>query len=302
MHKKIVLGRGLKALISMETAATATSGVAPAAAVPATQGMAEPAALVSPHEIHIADIEPNPFQPRTRFDDDAIRELAASIKASGVLQPIIVRRKDDGYQLVAGERRLRAAAFAGLVEIPAIVRDVDDRQMMELALIENIQRENLNPMDEAHAYQALAEKVGLTHDQISERVGKQRTTITNALRLLGLPPEVREMVSRETISAGHARAILSLEDAGDMITSARYVATKGFSVRRTEAFVRRKMRRQHSRPRAQKLEGLGEWETRLQQKFATHVLISPGKKGGKVEFEFYGQEDLERLLEAWGVM
>ena len=303
MHKKIVLGRGLKALISMESAAAATSGVPAPVAMPTPDAAAEPAALAAPHEIHIADIEPNPFQPRTRFDDDAIRELAASIKQSGVLQPIIVRKKDDEtWQLVAGERRLRAAAFAGLVEIPAIVRDVDDRQMMELALIENIQRENLNPMDEAHAYQSLAEKVGLTHDQISERVGKQRTTITNSLRLLGLPTEVREMVSRDTISAGHARAILSLEDHGDMISSARYVAAKGFSVRRTEAFVRRKMRRQHSRPRAQKLDGLGEWETRLQQKFSTHVAISPGKKGGKVEFEFYSQEDLERLLEAWGVM
>jgi ParB family transcriptional regulator, chromosome partitioning protein len=289
MHRK-VLGRGLEALISTQTAATATTGLTEQS----------PAA---PKGIHIADIEPNPFQPRTRFDDDAIRELAASIKSTGVLQPILVRRKPDGsYQLVAGERRLRAAAFAGLVEIPAIVRDVDDRQMMELALIENIQRENLNPIDEAHAYQALAEKIGLTHDQISERVGKQRSSVTNSLRLLGLPLEVREMVSRETLSAGHARAILSLDDAGEMITSARYIAVKGFSVRRTEAFVRRKMRRQHSRPRAQKLDGLGEWETQLQQKFATHVSIIPGKKGGKVEFEFYGQEDLERLLEAWGVM
>jgi len=300
MHRKVVLGRGLKALISMETAATAANG-APEPAV-AGQGITEQGPVV-PKGIHIADIEPNPFQPRTRFDDDAIRELAASIKATGVLQPVLVRRKEDGsYQLVAGERRLRAAAFAGLVEIPAIVRDVDDRQMMELALVENIQRENLNPMDEAHAYQALAEKIGLTHDQISERVGKQRSSVTNAMRLLSLPTEVREMVSRETLTAGHARAILSLEDPGDMITSARYVVAKGFSVRRTEAFVRRKMRRQHSRPKVQKLDGLGEWETRLQQKFATHVSILPGKKGGKVEFEFYGQEDLERLLEAWGVM
>ncbi len=302
MHRKIVLGRGLKALISTESAATATTGVTlPAVAPPQSVGEA-PAETVVPRGIHIADIEPNPFQPRTRFDDDAIRELAASIKSTGVLQPVIVRRKGDGYQLVAGERRLRAAAFAGLVEIPAMIRDVDDHQMMELALIENIQRENLNPMDEAHAYQALAEKIGLTHDQISERVGKQRSSVTNSLRLLALPTEVREMVSRETLSAGHARAILGLEDHGEMISSARYVVAKGFSVRRTEAFVRRKMRRQHSRPRVHKLDGLGEWETRLERKFATHVSIQPGKKGGKVEFEFYSQEDLERLLEAWGVM
>jgi len=289
MHRK-ALGRGLEALISPSTAATAATGVAD---VPGG----------APRSIHIADIEPNPFQPRTRFDDDGIRELAASIRATGVLQPVLVRRKADGsYQLVAGERRLRAAAHAGLVEIPAVIRDVDDRQMMELALIENVQRENLNPMDEAHAYQALAEKLGLTHDQISERVGKQRTTITNSLRLLGLPVEVREMVSRETLSAGHARALLALESPAEVITAARYVNAKGFSVRRTEAFVRRKLRRQHSRPKASKLEGLGEWETRLQQKFSTHVAILPGKKGGKVEFEFYSQEDLERLLESWGVM
>ena len=289
MHRK-VLGRGLEALISTSAAAAATTGI-PETAGSSTRG------------IHIADIEPNPFQPRTRFDDDAIRELAASIKATGVLQPVLVRRKGNGgYQLVAGERRLRAAAFAGLVEIPAVIRDVDDRQMMELALIENVQRENLNPIDEAHAYQALSEKLGLTHDQISERVGKQRTTVTNSLRLLALPPEVREMVARETISAGHARAILGLEIPGEMLSAARYVNAKGFSVRRTEAFVRRKLRKQHTRPKTAKLDGLGEWETKLEQKFSTHVSILPGKKGGKVEFEFYSQEDLERLLEAWGVM
>jgi ParB family transcriptional regulator, chromosome partitioning protein len=289
MHRK-ALGRGLEALISPSTAATASSGVV------------EPP-VGGARNIQIADIEPNPFQPRTRFDHDAIAELAASIRATGVLQPVLVRRKQDGsYQLVAGERRLRAAGVAGLVEIPAIVRDVDDRQMMELALIENVQRENLNPMDEAHAYQALVEKLGLTHDQISERVGKQRTTISNSLRLLALPPEVREMVSRETLSAGHARALLALESPGEILSAARYAHAKGFSVRRTEAFVRRKLRRQHTRPRASKLEGLGEWENKLKQRFSTHVAILPGRKGGKVEFEFYGQEDLERLLEAWGVM
>jgi ParB family chromosome partitioning protein len=289
MHRK-VLGRGLEALISTSTAATATSGL-------------EEMPLGQAKGISIAEIEPNPFQPRTRFDDDSIKELAASIKTSGVLQPVILRRKvTGGYQLVAGERRLRAASYAGLVEIPAILRDVDDRQMMELALIENVQRENLNPMDEAHGYEALSQKLGMTHDQISERVGKQRSSITNALRLLALPPEVREMVSRETLSAGHARAILGLENPGDMISVARYVNSKGFSVRRTEAYVRRRVRKQHTRPKASKLEGLGEWETKLQQKFSTHVGILPGRNGGKVEFEFYGQEDLERLLEAWGVM
>ena len=157
-------------------------------------------------------------------------------------------------------------------------------------------------MDEANAYHALAEKVGLTHDQISERVGKQRVSITNSLRLLTLPPEVREMVSRGTLTAGHARALLAMPSPVDQLAAARYVHAKGFSVRRTEAFVRRRLRRQHSRPRPARPGWVVEWETKLQQKFGTRVSIAVGRGNGKVEFEFYGQPDLERLLEAWGVM
>ena len=283
MQRK-ALGRGLEALIPPVTAVL--DGAPPAV-----------------RELPVEDIAPNPFQPRTRFSDDAIQELAASIKATGILQPILVRRTAGGdYQLVAGERRLRAARLAGLERVPAVVRDVDEREMTELALIENIQREDLNPIDEANAYHALAEKVGLTHDQISERVGKQRVSITNALRLLSLPPEVREMVSRGTLTAGHARALLSLPAAGDQLAAARYIQSKGFSVRRTEAFVRRRLRRQHSRPRSARPEWMVEWETKLQRKFGTRVTISAGRGGGKVEFEYYGQPDLERLFEAWGVM
>jgi ParB family chromosome partitioning protein len=286
MHRK-ALGRGLEALIS-PTAATATidgraSGV---------------------RELSITDIGSNPFQPRKHFDDEAIRELAASIKATGVLQPILVRNQSDGgYQLVAGERRLRAASLAGLDRIPAVIREVTDREMMELALIENIQREDLNPIEEARAYHTLVETVGMTHDQLSERVGKQRSSITNSLRLLALPPEVQDMVSRGTLSAGHARALLGLEKPGEQLATARYISNKGFSVRRTEAFVRRRLRRIHTRPRptASRPE-VGEWATRLERRFATRVTITPGRKGGKVEFEYYGQEDLERLLEAWGVL
>ena len=285
-----VLGRGLEALISSPTAIAAAEG-RPAATDQGVLG------------VKVGDVGPNPFQPRTRFDDEALKELAASIKATGVLQPILVRKiGHDDYQLVAGERRLRAAQLAGLATIPAIVRDFDDTHMMELALIENIQREDLNPIDEAKAYHALIERIGLTHDQVSERVGKQRSSITNSLRLLALPPEVMDMVSRGTLSAGHARALLSLESAGDQLAAARYVVGKGFSVRRTEGFVRRRLRKDHSRPRQQKLEGLGEWETKLQQRFSTRAAIKPGRKGGTVEFEFYNQEDLERLLEAWGVL
>ena len=220
-----------------------------------------------------------------------------------MLQPLLVRRVGPGdYQLVAGERRLRATQLAGLARVPVIVKDFDDRAMLELALIENIQREDLNPIDEAKAYQALIDKVGMTHDQLSERVGKQRATITNALRLLSLPPEVMDMVSRGTLSAGHARALLGLENRGDQLAAARYVTSKGFSVRRTESFVRRRQRTAASRPRVARTTGLAEWQTKLQQRYSTQVTIKAGRKGGKVEFEYYGQEDLERLLEAWGVL
>jgi ParB family transcriptional regulator, chromosome partitioning protein len=283
-----VLGRGLEALIPP---------LAPTAVALDDQ-------VAGGTEIPVGEIEPNPYQPRTLFGDEAIQELAASIKATGVLQPVIVRRVagTGGYQLVAGERRLRAVKIAGINKIPAIVRKVDDREMMELSLIENIQRENLNPIEEARAFNTLVEKLELTHEQISERVGKQRVSITNSLRLLGLPSEVQEMVSRGTLSAGHARALLAIEKPAELVMAARYVQAKGFSVRRTEAFVRRKLRRMHSRPRSQKANGMREWEVRLQQRFSTHVAITPGRKGGKVEFEYYGQEDLERLLEAWGAM
>jgi ParB family chromosome partitioning protein len=289
MHRK-ALGRGLDALIP---GAPGTFGAVAHALDEKSGGL---------QELPIAEIGPNPFQPRTRFDDEAIRELAASIKATGVLQPVLVRRGSDGFQLVAGERRLRAAGLAGLQRIPALVREVDDREMLAVALVENVQREDLNPIEEAKAYQALAEKTKLTHDQISQRVGKQRASISNALRLLALPPEVQDMVSRGTLSAGHARALLAIEPAGEQLAAARYIQVKGFSVRRTEAYVRRKLRRQHSRPKGARPHAMKEWEDKLQRRFSTHVLITPKGKGGKIEFEYYGQEDLERLLEAWGVL
>src|SRR5262245_35213349 len=282
MHRK-ALGRGLEALIpgATESAPDRSSGA---------------------QMLAVEDIGPNPFQPRTRFDDAGLQELAASIKASGVLQPVLVRRQADGFQLVAGERRLRAAQLAGLDRIPAVLRQVDDRQMMELALIENVQREDLNPIDEAKAYKALVSTVGLTHEQLSERIGKQRSSISNSLRLLTLPVEVQDMVSRGTLSAGHARALLGLTSSGDQLAAARYVVSKGFSVRRTEAFVNRRARKTHKKIVANQMGEFVEWENKLQQRFATKVRITTGPKGGAVEFEYYGNEDLERLFEAWGVL
>ncbi len=293
MHRK-ALGRGLEALIP---------GAPPPAGMVAAVGIPIDERAHGVQEVSLDEIRPNPFQPRTRFADEGLQELAASIKATGVLQPIIVRpHVSGGYELVAGERRMRAARLASLDRVPAIVRGVDDREMLELALIENIQREDLNPIDEARAYQTLISKVGLTHDDLSQRVGKQRSTITNSLRLLGLTDDVQEMVSRGTLSAGHARALLGLEAAAEQVTIARYVAAKALSVRRTEALITRRLRRLHTRPRLAKANGLNEMQERLQQKFATRVVIKPGRRGGNVSFEYYGQTDLERLLEAWGVL
>ncbi len=284
MHRK-ALGKGLEALIpgaATETLEAPRSG---------TRG------------VPIEQIAPNPFQPRTRFDDATLKELADSIRATGVLQPVLIRHAaDGGYQLVAGERRLRAAQLAGLEGIPAIIREVDDKEMLELAIIENVQREDLNPIDEAKGYQALVSRVGLTHDDISQRVGKHRTAITNALRLLALPVEVQDMVSRGTLTAGHARAVLALDSPGDQLATARYVQAKGFSVRRTEALINRKLRRRHTRVRASRPIEISDWENKLQRRFATRVTIKARRKGGRVEFEYYSREDLERLLEAWTVM
>jgi len=294
MQRK-VLGRGLEALIP---------GAGTARPADSATGVADrPGSEPGPRSIPVAEIGPNPHQPRSRFNDERLAELASSIKSTGVLQPLLVRRDPTGgFQLIAGERRLRAASLAGLESVPAIIRDVTDQEMVEMALIENIQREDLNPIDEAKAFKTLTEELKLTHEQVSERVGKGRASITNSLRLLGLPAEVQDMVSRGTLSSGHARALLSFESNGDQLAAARYVTAKGFSVRRTESYVRRRLRKQHSRPRTEKLDGLGEWEIKLQQRFGTHVSIAPARKGGKVSFEYYSQEDLERLLEAWSVL
>jgi len=278
------LGKGLEALIP--GAATET--------MDGTRG--------STRDIPVDRIAPNPFQPRSRFDETSLKELADSIKATGILQPVLLRRgPDGGYQLVAGERRLRAAQYAGLEAIPAVIREVDDREMLELAIVENVQREDLNPIDEAKGYQTLATRLQLTHDDISTRVGKHRTAVTNALRLLGLPVEVQDMVSRGTISAGHARALLGLESAGDQLATARYIQSKGFSVRRTEALINRKLRRRSVRAKSARPTEITEVENKLQQRFATRVTVRTGRKGGSVEFEYYSREDLERLLEAWNV-
>ena len=267
-------------------------------------------------EIPLGRIDPNPKQPRIEFDDETLGELAESIQAQGVLQPILVRPAGDRYQLVAGERRFRASKKLGRATIPAIVRPISDEELLEVALIENLQREDLNAIEEALGYQRLLDELHYTHDRLSERVGKNRSSITNTIRLLSLPPSVQTMVSRETLTAGHARALLGLPSHAEIEASARYVADMGLSVRKTEALVARKMRRKSTprRPRGTGADSQGpvdavssvyaEWTNALRRRLATQVRIVPAAVGerGLVEIEYYGETDLERLLELLGVM
>ncbi|MDD5060490.1 MAG: ParB/RepB/Spo0J family partition protein [Candidatus Omnitrophica bacterium] len=248
--------------------------------------------------VQSGQIKPNPFQPREDFDQQSIEELAQSIKEKGVIQPLLVRRRGDNYELIAGERRLRAASSLGLKEIPIIVREVSDQDSLELALIENIQREGLNPIEEAHAYQHLLDKFNVTQEKISEVLGKARVTITNTLRLLKLPHEVQDEMKKGRISFAHGRALLEVEDANQQRRLAQDIISKGLSVRELESLLK------SIRPKVAKRKigaGLREpivaiLEEQLQHALATKVRISKRKKRGHINIEFYSQEDLERIV------
>ena len=242
-------------------------------------------------------IKPNPFQPREEFNQEHIEELAQSIKEKGVIQPLLVRRRGDNYELIAGERRLRACNLLGLKEIPLIVKEVDDRDSLEYALIENIQRESLNPIEEAHAYQHLIGKFQVTQEKISEAMGKARTTIANTLRLLKLPHEIQEELKKERISFGHARALLEVEDENAQRRLAQEVISRGLSVRELESLIkthRPKGIRRKVLP-AGREPFLAVMEEELQHALSTKVRISKMKKRGHIFIEFYSQEDLERI-------
>ena len=280
MNRK-ALGKGLEALI-------------PDAPEEAAGGLVR--------ELSVDEIRRNEDQPRSRFDDGTIEELAASIRRYGIVQPVVVRQLLSGvYQLVAGERRLRAARLAGLEEIPAIVRDVDETGALELALVENLQREDLNPIDEARGYESLMELSGGTQADVSERVGRGRSTVANALRLLELPHDVQDMLSEGELSAGHGRALLGFGTIEDVRAGARKAAAKGLSVRELEALARgRKRRRKVTRRRRTEDPVLREWEERLQRTLGTQVRIERMGSEGTIKIEYYSDEDLERILEALG--
>ena len=243
-------------------------------------------------------IKPNPFQPREDFDSRSIEELAQSIKEKGVIQPLLVRRKGDYYELIAGERRLRAAKLLNINELPIIVKDVSDQDSLELALIENIQREELNPIEEAHAFRYLIDKFQLSQEKISEVLGKARVTITNTLRLLKLPQEIQQEMKNRRISFAHGRALLELEDENLQRRFAQEIISKELSVRELESLIKSQRRRA---PKGRMGVSAREpivavLEEELQHILATKVRVSKRKKRGSISIEFYSQEDLERII------
>ncbi|HEY7337186.1 MAG TPA: ParB/RepB/Spo0J family partition protein [Bryobacteraceae bacterium] len=286
------LGRGLSALLPPRAATQPLPQATAAAVAPASPGM-----------MPIDAIAPNPVQPRSVFQPERLEELAASIRANGIIQPLIVRRVGDGYQIVAGERRWRAARLAGLAEVPIMVQEVADRQMLELALIENIQREDLNPIETAHAYDRLARELGLSHEEIGRRTGKDRTSIANMVRLLRLPKEIQILVAEHRLSMGHARAILGLPSAQDQIHLAEKAAAQGLSVRQVEALVKESTSERPRSGRTQAREAAQDPNVRaameqLESTLGTRVrIVELSDQRGRIEIEYYSQAELDRLFQ-----
>lgn len=278
MNRK-ALGKGLSALISQDTS-----------------GNKENVA-----ELDIDLIKPNPDQPRTRFPEENLNELAQSIINNGIIQPIVIRQKGGNYEIVAGERRWRAAQKAGLMKVPVVIKEVSDEKLLELALIENIQRQELNAVEEAKAYRKLVDTVGLTQEMVAERVGKNRTVITTFLRLLKLPDEVLKLIEEEKISAGHGRALLMTDDSDAQKRIASMIAEMSLSVREAEKAVKRVKRggevveKQKEKPKID--ANTRAAETKLKRHLGTNVNIIPDGNGtgGKIQIEYYGETDLDRI-------
>lgn len=272
--KKVTLGRGLDALIPTEKERYGY--------------------LLA----NIGEIKPNAFQPRKDFDEESIEELAQSIKENGIIQPLIVRKSEGNYEIIAGERRWRAAQKVGLTKVPVILKDVSDRQALELALVENLQREDLNPIEEATAYEQLIEDFGLTHEEISARIGKERSTITNQLRLLKLPDEIKEAIIAGEITAGHARAILGLQSLAKAKEILEAIRKEKLSVRKTEKLVQKLSTQKE---KTVKLDSgdlfINHITDELKKALGTHVKIIDRKGKGKIEIEYYSKIELDRLIE-----
>ena len=250
-------------------------------------------------ELRITEIETNPFQPRKHFDEAALGELAATIGQHGVLTPIVVRRGPRGYQVIAGERRVRAARLAGLLTVPAVFREASDSQALEMALVENLQREDLNPLESAESYQRLMQEFGLTQEDLAKRLGRDRSSVANALRLLRLPEKIRQDVATGALTEGHARAILGLERPAEQLKVRDQVLKRDLTVRATEALVRRL--RGEQPPRPQRAVGadpnISALEDQLRGALGTKVRIAQAGKGGLVEIAYYSPDDLTRIVE-----
>lgn len=256
--------------------------------------------------VPVAEIRPNPRQPRRFFDDARMAELAESIRHQGVLQPLVVRQVEHGYELIIGERRFRAAQRAGLDRVPVVIKEVSDAESLEMALVENIQREELTPIEEALAYRQLMEEFHLTQEEIASRVGKSRPVVTNLLRVLNLPDTIKDEVDRGNLSVGHARALLALETPDQQIEMANKIMRQGLSVRETETLVARTQRASHGdslQPRNQEAPTnldihihISALEEELIRALGTKVRLHPRKKGGRIEIEYYSNEELEGLV------
>ncbi len=272
------LGQGLNALL--RTVETTTSGMV---------------------EVAVDQIDANPFQPRRTFSADKLKELADSIRASGLVQPVLLRRADGRYQLIAGERRWRAARQAGLTVIPAVVREIGDRDALEMALTENLLREDLNPLEAAEGFAALQQNHGLSHEEIAGRLGLDRSTVTNTLRLLRLPPEVQQMIAEGAISAGHARALLGLDSAAAQLQLAKLIVKQGLSVRQVENLVAGRGSKPAKKPDASdapKLDAnVSAAVLEMERTLGTRVKVQGDEKRGKIEISYFSAEDLNRIYE-----
>ncbi len=295
-EKKSGLGKGFAALFEDNSllGGDAVSVIEPSKQGKKTAGKAVPSG--APVYIDINDIKPNARQPRTRFNEEALFDLASSIKEHGIIEPVVLRPSQPGYELVAGERRWRAARLAGLKTIPAVVRDLDDRQTMFFALIENMQREDLNAIEEARALRELMDTFGLNQEEAAKSVGKSRSYVTNALRLLKLPDNVLDLVENGKLSAGHARAIAGLKGRELQLQAAAAAVEGGWSVRQIEQYTGEKKpakkRRRSARP-----EEVESVEEKLAERFGTKVRIKGSETKGRIEFEYFSREELDRLIE-----
>ena len=250
--------------------------------------------------VKINQVEPNRDQPRKDFDEDALVELADSIKQFGILQPLIVQKKKDYYEIIAGERRWRAAKIAGVKEVPVIVKEFTDQEIVEISLIENIQRENLNPIEEAMAYKRLLEEFNLKQDEIAERVSKSRTAVTNSMRLLKLSPRVQQMIVDDMISTGHARALLAIDDEEQQYILANKIFDEKLSVRETEKLVKalKNPKKEIKKPKSEHTFVYDNIEEQLKNIIGTKVSVNPKATGkGRIEIEYYSEEELERIYD-----